>query len=79
MLAVRRSVTYFFAPNSPIVWEKWWRKDKKRDNYEGLCFQANTIKIKNCWEHSLVPSLPSRNNTLVIAAKNYAETDIKVS
>ena len=27
---------------------------------------------------SLVPSLPSRNKTLVIAAKRYGETDIKV-
>ena len=37
------------------------------------------MKFKNCWKHNLVPNLPSRNKTLVIVAKNYAETDIKFS
>ena len=79
MLAVRRSLTYFFAPNSPLFGKSGGEKIRRETIMKGYAFQANTIKIKNYWEHSLVPSLPSRNNTLVIAAENYAETDIKVS
>ena len=36
-------------------------------------------KLKNKWRQSLVPSLLSTKNFLVVVVKNYTKTDIKVS
>ena len=36
-------------------------------------------KSQTGWKQMLVPSLPSRNNFLVIVVKSYTEADFKVS
>ena len=46
---------------------------------EDLRKQESIKKSQIGWRQILVPSLPSRNKVWVIAVKNYAEADFKVS
>ena len=50
----------------------------KFQDFESQELRKYQQHLKIGWRQSLVPSLPSRNKTLVIAAKHYEETDIKM-
>ena len=45
VLAVRRSVKYFFAPNSPLFRKNGEEKKKKRGNWEVVCFSSKHNNI----------------------------------